>query len=204
MNVEAVILDSFALPECEHAQTYIDTTWHACWDCGVALGNRGLPRGANRTRLNPEVTAIICSLIRQGAFMHVAAMAAGIPPSVFYQWMRRTEPHYREFQAAVNQARGEARAGAEISVAKTKPEVWLTRGPGRDKPGDEGWSSGSESTVNVKGRIEHAHTVKRYDLRKLTDAELEQLDGISARALLTEGEPEATDVEFEEVAEGAG
>lgn len=95
------------------------------------------------TKLTQEVQETICVYIRSGAYDWVAAEAAGISSSTFYRWMqegeRRSSGKYRDFYEAVRQARAQARVAAEIEVRREQPARWLTKGPGRDRPGEPGW-----------------------------------------------------------------
>jgi hypothetical protein len=91
--------------------------------------------------------------IRNGAYDHIAAQAAGVHRDTFRNWMERGESdkledmEYAEFAQLVMQARADARQIAEGRVWKEKPDTWLLKGPGRERPGEPGWSN--ETTVNV-------------------------------------------------------
>lgn len=100
-----------------------------------------------RTKLTAEVQEGIVDLIRQGAYDYQAAWANGIDDSTFRRWMRageRGNPIYRPFCAEVRQARAEARTAAEIQVRKDNPLAWLRYGPGRERPGEPGWTESSK------------------------------------------------------------
>jgi hypothetical protein len=104
-----------------------------------------------KTLLTLEVEARIVDAIRQGAFDHVAAAAVGINPSTFYDWLKRGEAGdepFAEFSKKVMEARAAARQDAENRVHQKEPFNWLRYGPGRERPGEPGWTS--ETTVNVK------------------------------------------------------
>ncbi len=107
-----------------------------------------------QTLLTPELIKTVCDAIRFGAYDYVAAEAAGIAQSTFYAWLQDAnepdaDPLKIEFSEAVLAARAEARCTAERLVFADKPEIWLLKGPGRERPGREGWAS--ENTVSVKG-----------------------------------------------------
>ncbi len=161
-------------------------------------------RTSNPYKLTPEITHNIAELIRGGAYAHVAAGACGIARSTYHHWMSATstpgEP-YDTFRAAINQAKDEARARAEILVRMDKPDVWLMRGPGRhgtvkDGPG---WSTKDEVQITGKDggplQIQGDHIVEhvgdgapaqgppRLDLTKLTDVELNALRAILTKCL---------------------
>ena len=108
---------------------------------------------ARNTKLTPESTEKICESIRAGCYDYVACEAAGISQSTFYLWLQQAEeegadPFILEFSESVRRARAEARSIAERAVFADKPEIWLLKGPGRERPGRDGWAS--ENTFNVK------------------------------------------------------
>jgi len=95
--------------------------------------------------LTPEIQRDICAYIRAGGYPHVAAEAAGIPAEVFDQWLaagkrKKTKPLYRDFVTAINQAKAQARLGAEIAALKDNPIAWLKSGPGKESPNSPGWT----------------------------------------------------------------
>jgi hypothetical protein len=117
-----------------------------------------------QTLLTPERQQTIVSYIRAGMWDYIAAEAAGINQDTFYEWLRRgdglegrpAESPFTEFSEAVRQARAEARGSAEIEVKREAPTVYLTKGPGRERPGRPGWTSVGDgqtaqttTTVNV-------------------------------------------------------
>lgn len=102
-----------------------------------------------KTLLTPETQAKIVSYIRAGAFDWVAARAAGIAQSTFYLWMKGDTPRRAQFRDAVEEARAQARLAAEVEVRKRNPEFWLSRGPGKERPGQPGW--GEKTTHEIVG-----------------------------------------------------
>lgn len=105
------------------------------------------PRG-RRTLLDAKTEREIIDAIRAGAFDHVAAQAAGIGRATFYDWMRRGragEPPFSDFSDKVDRARAQARRKREIEVARTNPLAWLRYGPGRERPGEPGWTESREA-----------------------------------------------------------
>lgn len=122
-------------------------------------GDVGRPK-----KLTPEVLDLIVEATTRGSFAHVAAAAAGVSKSSFHAWMRLGEAEqtsieqgnnpdpnaaiYLEFLEQVTRARSCARVSAESRVFEEHPDKWLRMGPGRDKPGDEGWA----------GQVKHEHT----------------------------------------------
>jgi len=108
---------------------------------------------ARNTKLTPELTEKICTSIRAGCYDYIACEASGISQSTFYSWLQQAEeadadPLFVEFLESVTAAKAEARSIAERAVFADKPETWLLKGPGRERPGRDGWAS--ENTFNVK------------------------------------------------------
>jgi hypothetical protein len=93
------------------------------------------------------VEAAILGYIRQGAFPHVAAEAAGVPKNVFNDWLDRGlkkgkhNQRYRDLRDRVMQAEAQARVKAEIAVFQERPRDWLKFGPGKERPDNRGWSA---------------------------------------------------------------
>lgn len=105
------------------------------------------------TKLNDETQAIILEWIGKGAYDWVAAQAAGIDPSTFKNWMKRDEDIYIEFQRQVRMARARVRAEVEAQVRKEAPFNWLRFGPGRERPGEPGWTDSTAVTNGEGGEL---------------------------------------------------
>lgn len=108
---------------------------------------------ARKSKLTTKLIDQVCEKIKAGAYDYIAAEAAGISQRTFYDWLADAEkpdaaPLKIQFSQSVAQARAEARQAAEQAVMKDKPETWLLKGPGREKPGRPGWTN--ESTVNAE------------------------------------------------------
>lgn len=105
-----------------------------------------------KTKLTKALIAQITKHIKDGAFDYVACEAVGISQSSFYLWLQQAEEPTAdeillEFSESIATARAHARQDAERRVFLEKPDVWLLRGPGRERPGRPGWAT--ESTMNV-------------------------------------------------------
>jgi hypothetical protein len=133
-----------------------------------------------QTLLTPERQQTIVSFIRAGMWDYIAAEASGIDYDTFYEWVRRgeglderpEEAIYAEFAKAVRQARAEARGSSEIEVKRTDPLAYLTKGPGRERPGRPGWTSsgdGSGNTTVTAIQVEVTYA-KRDDARDANTA----------------------------------
>lgn len=111
---------------------------------------------ARRTKFTPEIQEKIIAYVRQGAWDYIAAEAAGIHRTTFANWLQWGEKGnatYKEFFVAVCRAKAEARLIAENWVWKNKPDAWLGKGPGRSKPGRDGWTDRVEVTGEDGGPI---------------------------------------------------
>lgn len=103
---------------------------------------------ARPSLLTPERHKSIVAAIRAGSYDWVAAQANGVNPATLILWMRRGEREgkgpYFEFFEDVRIARAQARLSAEIEVRKDQPFNWLRFGPGRERPGEDGWTESKE------------------------------------------------------------
>lgn len=96
-----------------------------------------------KTKLTVELENTILSWIRAGGYPHVAALAAGVPESLWRQWQERGEKRnpYKRFFAKIAQAHATARLKAETSTLEDDPRFWLKHGPGREGLGNPGWAN---------------------------------------------------------------
>jgi hypothetical protein len=131
-------------------------------------------------------TENVCRFIRAGTFQWVAAVASGVSKGKYAEWMSGITPEEREFQRAVEQAYAQARAIAETKIAKEKPLAWLMRGPGRDRPGEAGWTSQVAVTGPKGGALEtvltSAANAPVEDYSGFTVEEMRQLRALRDRA----------------------
>lgn len=106
---------------------------------------------ARPSKLTPEVQTQISQLIRAGNTVEVAAAAAGIGEGTFYEWMARGDKpgaahdSFREFRAAIEQARAESEAGMVARIAKAasngswQAAAWLL-----ERRAPERWAKAAE------------------------------------------------------------
>jgi hypothetical protein len=135
-------------------------------------------KGGRPPKLTDKVEALIVASVRAGGFVWVAAQAAGVGQSTFHRWMSDQRPRFREFREKVEQARAQARLTAELEVKRTNPEFWLRVGPGRERPGEPGWTD----SAKVEHKVEHS-----FDA--LTDEQLEaRFKALTAAAATAEDE----------------
>lgn len=169
--------------------------------------NTTLGKVGRTTLLTPEVHKAIVDRISIGAFSHVAANAAGIPTSTFNHWIVRGRDEWETHEANlaagieseptdfaalwfdISQARGRARVNAETRVFKDDPGLWLRKGPGRERPGEPGWTDRTEITGANGGPI--AVVAGTIDLKRLSDGDLDALEAIALRATPSLPGPEA-------------
>lgn len=140
-------------------------------------------------KFNPDIRNQIIEAIQNGVYPHIAAQSVGVGSVMFRNWLVDTRPEYIDFQHEVNQALAVARASCERLLKISKPETWLTRGPGRDKgnPNEPGWL---DSSMRIEGTMKHAHAhlhagVQPVDLSKLPFNDLKQLENLLAQTVGT-------------------
>lgn len=106
-------------------------------------------------RYDPEGYAAALKFVEMGAYDYVVFEAMGVHAATFYRWMEKGENNesqiYREFYDDIVRARAKARVMAEINVRQDKPEFWLRSGPGRTRPGREGWTDSREIDIRLNG-----------------------------------------------------
>ena len=100
----------------------------------------------------------ICANIRDGMYPEVAAGVEGISAEYFREWMtkgqnkrKRARKVFREFAAAVERAQAYARGTAEVEAKWRNPLAWLTRGPGKERPGSPGWTTAIKPQPRIEG-----------------------------------------------------
>jgi hypothetical protein len=94
-------------------------------------------------RLTPELEQQILASIRSGGYPHVAAAAWGVPGPLWEKWQRRGRKRraFKEFFRKVSAAQGQARLKAEMNAFDEDVRFWLKHGPGKEQPGNPGWSA---------------------------------------------------------------
>jgi hypothetical protein len=109
-------------------------------------------RTGRPTKLTAELGDQIAALVRAGIFPYVAAGACGVGRATFFAWMdpgsrKRRRRLFRDFRDKVHRAADEARAAAEAAVYAGDKLSWLRYGPGRERPGEPGWTNSAEITM---------------------------------------------------------
>jgi hypothetical protein len=170
---------------------------------------RGRPPGS--VSLTDEIERTILSYVRAGAFLHVAAQAAGISSRTLFDWLNRAEgrpgarpstPRLRSFAGKVRIAQAEARIGAEARVYRDKPALWL-RNAARTKGELEGWSDpvkdSSAPTGTLEAWIAELDESQKSEARRRVGASR----GCGAECFCEEHAMEV-DREFERISSGSG
>lgn len=161
-----------------------------------------------KTLLTPQVQEKIVAYIRGGSFAWVAAAAAGITQSSYFRWMMRGEEEYKAWERAceeqeendpdaqappemsqfaafwyaVYEARGQARVFIENKVSQERPLEWLRYGPGRHKPGEEGWTDSTKiELTGANGTPLNA--LEQIDLSGLNEEELIQYEALMRKCI---------------------
>lgn len=152
-----------------------------------------LPSEMTVGKCTPANRNIILDLVRQGAYIAVAAASAGISRQTFYNWLERTEEPFASFIAELETAMASARVVAEVTIHKHDPKYWLTHGPARirNDPNDPGWAADRvEITGRDGGPIQSVSV--QFDPSKLTDDEALALQALFEKTTRGLSEPRPT------------
>jgi len=126
--------------------------------------------------LTAQIRQQILSAIRSGGFAHIAAEAAGVPTETFVHWLEEGARAdaldlYAGFLAEVRQAMAQARLAAEIAAFQKDPKVWLEHGPGKESPGNPGWTGVVQATTEDEREVDVFSHPEMVDLfRAMKDA----------------------------------
>lgn len=74
------------------------------------------PPGGRPTKLTPEIAERICSALRIGASIDIAAHHAGVHRDSIYRWLQRGEQEFKGAYAAFFEQTQRARADCQISA----------------------------------------------------------------------------------------
>lgn len=121
--------------------------------------------------------ATIAAYVRQGAYPHMAAEAAGVPGPAFERWQARAArdgatPQQRRLLRSIHQAEAQARVLAEVKVFADDPKMWLRSGPGRELPRSPGWTTSAKQ-----------HPPREGSVNRLADGGWNELWGVILEAL---------------------
>lgn len=112
----------------------------------------------------PDLYAELITIIRSGAYIHVAAEAIGITERALRKWIQQggkdveaeLDTYYARFVYDIRRAIAQCRADKERKVAETDPKTWLSKGPGRIF-GDQ-W--GKKEQVRIEEEVQDAIDVQ--------------------------------------------
>lgn len=134
-----------------------------------------------KSKLTPDVQQTIISYVRGGAFAWVAAEAVGISKTTFFRWLQQGEAAesgpYHNFWLQVRRAHAQARVAAEAEVRRENPLAWLRYGPGRQRPGEPGWTETREIAGPDAGPLEIRAIDYRTVLAPLAPRQVGGLEG---------------------------
>jgi hypothetical protein len=145
-----------------------------------------------------DVYAQILKYIELGAYDYIAAEAMGVSVASWHKYISvgsKSKPGtlFRRFFDDVTKAKAKARLLVEMQVRRDNPEFWLTKGPGRSRPGREGWTDVDETKAgNAAFRGAYLEHVKNSDLAT-TLAHMEELGLLSQSCLPPSLPPEKED-----------
>jgi len=117
-------------------------------------------------QLTPKTLGRICLMIRAGAYHQDAARAAGVHEATWTDWLSKGRKDYEDNKNTaycqlfllIDKSIGEAITAKSIEAVTADPKFYLTHGPGKTRPGREGWSP----SIKIEGgndpiRVEHEH-----------------------------------------------
>jgi len=109
-----------------------------------------------RLQLTAGLIEQIASGVRAGGYPHVSAQAWGVPKAKFDEWIAKGAKGRGKcglLATTMNQAHAQARLRSEMSISREEARIWLEHGPGRDQPGNPGWSSSARAAVATENSI---------------------------------------------------
>lgn len=156
---------------------------------------RTVKRPGRPSKVAPGITAKVCEAIRAGSPREFAVARAGLAKDTFYAWLRRGaralaaadgdpsqvpagERPYADFSDAVEKALADA-VFADVSLIRQAAEkgAWQAAAWRLERMHPEHFGRRDRMAVEQPG-----HTERTVDLRKLTDAELDELARLAEKA----------------------
>jgi hypothetical protein len=145
---------------------------------------------ARPTKLTAQLEEQIVRAIRAGSFPEVAARYAGVDRSTYYRWMERGDPEgtrsadrpHRRFRRAVEQAQAADEVRDTTLVGKAAERDWRAAAWRFERRHRARWGrqAGEEGEV-PEPPVLALPDGSQVNLRTLSDAELDALEGILAR-----------------------
>jgi transposase len=154
------------------------------------------------TECTEEVIKKVEVLIRNGNYIETAVACCGISKQTFYDWCKRAkkgEQPFRSFLDAVNRASAEAEAYDLAIIGKAANEgAWQAAAWKLERRNNDRWGRKNEvSLQGVKGGAPIKVADARKNLKKLSDAELDQLEALHLKMLDEDGSDDEDEVEPE-------
>jgi hypothetical protein len=145
-----------------------------------------MPRDANGhgsdPKLTPEIAQKIVQAVRTGSSLEGSAKYAGVPPSTFFDWLKRgRNPRgfkpYRDLAAALDEALGAFEVNANALIAKAAVEKWDAAAWQLERKFPDRYGRRTRIDGNVQ-----VSAVPFVDLSKLTTDEAATLLGLLRKA----------------------
>lgn len=144
-------------------------------------------RPGRKHGLTSTVAAAIVEAVEAGAFQKDAAAAAGVSETTLYRWLQEgakdgAHPELREFRESLTRARAHAKVSAIATLRRAASDDWRAAAFLLERAWPDEWGRRTrlEHTGRDGGPVEVASG--GVDLSKLSDQELEELQGMMQRA----------------------
>lgn len=118
------------------------------------------------TQLKERTLKHITLMVKAGAYHKDAARAAGVTDCTWRRWLDRGKRDFErnkntvfcQLFRVIDKAEGEALVIHSVRAVQDDPKFFLTHGPGKSRPGREGWSP----SIKIEGgtdpiQVEHNH-----------------------------------------------
>lgn len=160
---------------------WIVTGWHGQpIECVTENVRPIIPRTRMSTKIDRKFLIDLHNEIVQGVSPVTALTMMGIPTSTARAWLKSDRPECAKVRAVIEHGQAHAAASAEKRVHTAKPLEWLKASPGRHV---FDWVSEEEKSNQTQVNNQTNH-VTNYNLRVLSDSELNSLESILASAIV--------------------
>jgi transposase len=133
----------------------------------------------NETKLNPEVTEIICQYIEKGNSYETAAQAVGICRVTIYNWIERGEKGeepFLQFLQAIKKAKAKSEIRHIEVIDKAMEKNWQAAAWWLERSNQRDWGNRTEQKIEHTGKLdqpvvfqfEHKNTVSSTVSSKAT------------------------------------
>jgi len=118
------------------------------------------------TKLNPEVTEIICQYIEKGNSFETAAQAVGICRVSIYNWMERGEKGEEPYLQFLQQLK-KAKAKSEIRhvevIDKAMDKNWTAAAWWLERSNPQSWGNRTEQKIEHTGQVD-SNIIFKFDV----------------------------------------